>query len=95
MAESLSLTVPVVPPTVSTYRVTSLTLNFGGQKISMELTGTNGEILIPPPIVGSTAVTLMVALNKANLSVKSLQRRILERLVADGVLAGTINGSPD
>lgn len=94
MAEILTLTAPVVPPSVTTYRVTGLSLNFGGEKITIELTGTNGEKW-QHSIVGSTAVTLMVALNKANLSTKSLQRRILERLVVDGVLSGSISGSPD
>lgn len=94
MAELITLTAPVVPPSVTDYRVTGLILNFGGQKLSVELTGTNGERLTHN-YVGSTAVTLMVSLNKANLATKSLQRRILERLVADGVLAGTISGSPD
>ncbi len=37
----------------------------------------------------------MVALNTANLSIKSPQRRILERLVADGKLTGSIAGTPD
>ena len=38
--------------------------------------------------------TLIVALNKANLSTRSLQQRILDRLVADGVIAGAVEGSP-
>jgi len=42
------------------------------------------------------AVAMMRALNTANLSTKSLHRRILERLVEDGKLpAGTVTGSPD
>lgn len=94
MPELLTLTAPLVPPSVTDYRVTGLSLNFGGQKITIQLTGTNGETL-QHSIVGSTAIDLMVALNKANLATKSLQRRVLERLVADGVLAGTISGSPD
>ena len=45
---------------------------------------------------GDTATTLMRALNKADLSVKSLQRRILERLVVDGKLpAGAVTGTVD
>jgi hypothetical protein len=94
MAELITLTAPIVPPSVTDYRVTGLLLNFGGQKLTVELTGTNGEKLTHS-YVGSTAIALMVALNKANLSIKSLQRRVLERLVSDGVLAGAISGSPD
>jgi hypothetical protein len=41
------------------------------------------------------ALNLMIALNKANLTVKSLQRRVLEQLAADGLLAGSVTGTPD
>lgn len=42
------------------------------------------------------ALGLILALNKANLAIKSLQRRILEKLLADGKLVvGTITGTPD
>lgn len=45
---------------------------------------------------GATAVNLIKALNKANLTIKSLERRILEQLVADGKLvSGAVNGTPD
>lgn len=42
------------------------------------------------------ALALILALNKANLSVKSLQKRIMERLLTDQKLAaGSIGGAPD
>jgi hypothetical protein len=44
---------------------------------------------------GTEATNLMVALNKANLSTKSLHRRIMEKAIADGKLSGTISGVPD
>ena len=44
---------------------------------------------------GQEAANLMIALNKADLSITSLQKRILERLVTDGYLSGTVVGSPD
>ena len=37
----------------------------------------------------------MKALNKADLSVKSLHRRVLERLIADSFLPGLVSGSPE
>lgn len=44
---------------------------------------------------GTTTADLITALNKANLSVKSLERRILERLQTDGRIGtGTISGTP-
>jgi len=43
---------------------------------------------------GSEALMMINALNTANLSTKSLRRRILERLQADGVVpVGTITGA--
>ena len=43
----------------------------------------------------TTAETLIVALNKANLSVTSLEKRVLQRCQQDGKLgAGTISGVP-
>ena len=41
-----------------------------------------------------TGLTLLRALNKADLSTRSLQQRILDRLVADGVLVGKVEGNP-
>jgi hypothetical protein len=38
---------------------------------------------------------MMISLNKVNLSVKSLHRRVIEQLINDGKLDGTISGSPD
>lgn len=44
---------------------------------------------------GAVAATLIIQLNKADLTVQSLERRILLRLVADGLLTGTVSGAPD
>jgi hypothetical protein len=44
---------------------------------------------------GTEAQTLIVALNKADLSVKSLERRVLEHLIAEGKIPpATITGTP-
>lgn len=46
--------------------------------------------------VGKKAVQMIQTLNTANLTTKSLQKRILEKLSADGLLAGgTVSGTPD
>jgi hypothetical protein len=92
--EQFDLTTPVTTPALATYTVERLTLDWPGAAISIQLRGQNGEPF-SFSYSGSVATTLMRALNKADLSVKSLQRRILERLVADGALAGTISGTPD
>ena len=94
--ESISLTTPEVIPAITTtdYRVVLLHLDFEKAEIAIHLRGTNGERK-EFRYSGDTATTMMVGLNKANLSIKSLQRRILERLAADGLLSGTVTGVPD
>lgn len=101
MPEVLTLTTPVTVPALSTYRVVSLYLLFNpptGSSITIGLAGTNGESLTKTYAdTGSApvATTMLTALNKANLSTQSLQNRILSRLIADGVLVGSVTGTPD
>lgn len=96
MAETLVLATAEIIPAITTtdYRVVYLQLDWEQLLIVIHVRGTNGERkefryekLI--------ARDLMVALNKANLSLKSLHRRILERLAADGLLVGIVEGLPD
>lgn len=96
MSEALTLTTAEVIPEVRTtdYHVVRLWLGWEEQLILIGLRGTNGERK-EFRYEGQTATGLMTALNKANLSVKSLQRRILEKLSADGKLEGTVTGTPD
>ena len=91
--ETLVLTTPITAPSITEYSVASLTLNWEGQRIDIVLVEPGGQ-RYTKSYTGATATTLMVALNKLDLSVKSLQRRILERLAADGFLPGTISGTP-
>ena len=44
---------------------------------------------------GDVAMSLMVALNKANLAIKSLERRVLEYMASKGDFAGSVSGTPD
>ncbi len=94
--EAITLASPEVTPQITTteYRVTYLLLNWGESFIAIQLRGTNGERK-EARYEGAAATTLMVGLNKANLAIKSLHRRILEQLIADGKLVGSVNGSPD
>ena len=95
MAERLDLTTPITPPSVTRYTIERLTLDWPGASIYLQLLGPNGEAA-SCVWTGDTATTLMRALNKVNLSIKSLQRRLLERAVADGLLtAGAVSGTPD
>lgn len=100
MAETLDLTTPITPtrPTITGYKVWSLYLGRGEGIIRIVVEDNNGErtthVYADAP--GTPVATdLMIALNKANLTIKSLQRRVLEKLSADGRIVGTVSGTPD
>lgn len=97
MAESLTLTTPVTPtqPTTSSYRIVTLTLAWEAARITIVLKDNNGMQFVTC-YEGAVATNLMVALNKANLSTSSLQKRVLQQLATDGKLpAGSVTGTPD
>jgi hypothetical protein len=98
MAEQLNLVTPdQATPGTPDYRVVLLTLAFEGPEGSYIVIGLQGSTGTRRTFTyeGATARALILALNTVNLSVKSLQRRVLERLIADGKLAGAISGTPD
>lgn len=92
--ETLALTTPETKPSNTGYKVVRLLLDWESALIRIELKGVNGEIKTHD-YAGATATTLMNQLNTMNLSTQSLQKRILNRLISDGVLTGTVTGSPD
>lgn len=94
MAEAITKTLPAIPAVVVEYQVVYLELDWERARIVVKLHGSDGSRL-SHNYRGDTATQLMRALNTANLSAKSLHRRVLERLVADGVIGGTISGVPD
>jgi hypothetical protein len=89
MTEQVDLTIPA-----ASMKVSSLSLDFANSTIQIGLTSDIGT-KVTHIIGGATAQALMIALNKAPLDTKSLHRRIMEKLIADGVLVGTISGLPD
>jgi hypothetical protein len=97
MAEQINLTTPLDPDprTISSLQVSRLDLNWEGQELNIILydpaTGWRGNY----PYTGQVAVDLMVALNKVNLSTRSLKQRVFDRLIADGRLDGTVGGTVD
>jgi hypothetical protein len=92
--ETLTLATPEVIPQITTtdYRLIVLGLYLDEARIEIRLRGTNGERR-DIRIEGAEATTLMLALNTANLSIKSLQRRVLEYLASSGRLLGTVTGT--
>jgi len=94
MAEQLDLTTPLVVPDKTFYRVTKLILEWDLQTIGIVLVGSDG-VVTTAGYSGAQAIALMTVLNTADLSVKSLQKRVLEKLVTDGKLtAGAVTGTP-
>src|SRR3954469_5043042 len=101
MPEDMVLASPEVIPqiTTATYRLVGLSLDWERTTILVRLRGANGETKAftyggndpgTSPAAKTKALNLMTALNTANLPIKSLQRRVLEQLIADGLLLGTI-----
>lgn len=90
--ESVDIATPI-----SKYHVAHLSLQWAGSDslISITLLSSDNRTQISHSYTGVTAETMIKQLNKANLSTKSLQLRIMERLVLDGVIVGTISGAPD
>lgn len=88
--------------TTSHYRVISLHLDWeltilaGGEPgvVFIQLRDNNGE-LFSHKYLGNEATDMMKWMNTANFSVNSMHKRILQKLSNDGVLPGTVTGSPD
>ena len=96
MAESWTLVAPIYPgPATSAYSIRYINLNWADARIEIGWKDNQG-IKYEHAYKGPQATSLMITLNKINLSVKSLHKRIFEQLNADGVLnAGSTSGSPD
>lgn len=95
MAEQVTLTSPITFPSITFYKVAELRLQRQDPPhIYIRLVGTNGEHF-DHSYEGSAALNLIIALNKANLSTISLEKRIFNQLIGDGVLSGTVSGNPD
>ena len=78
-----------------TYKIIQLVLDWEHGRIVVRLIGSGGqrkEVMFGD---ADNARAMMKALNTANLSNKSLHRRIMEKLISDGHLAGSISGIPD
>lgn len=95
MVEQIDLSVPITKPAISYYRVVRLELDWDIAKIEIHLKFTpTGERIIFG-YSDTEALNLMKAMNTKNFSTTSMQKTILQKLITDGKLAGTISGSPD
>lgn len=95
MAETLTLTTPIVPPTRVSYTFARLVLDLEAQVIQVTVRGSDGAE-IHGEWSGAQAVSMMTTLNTFNLSTgTSLVKLIFQQLVAAGKLpAGTVSGVP-
>jgi hypothetical protein len=95
MSEQLNLTTPIVRPSTTGYKIDSIWLNWGNSTITITLFD---PVTGDKPIFvysGVPAKTMMVAMNKMDFSTISFQKRVLQQLLTDGYLNGTISGTPD
>lgn len=104
MAEIVTLTAAIAKPAQNTVRIDRLTIDIEQKAILIQWLGNNGEpgsasYPTPAPVdhpSQPTGAALITALNTANLSTKSLVKRVLERLQTDNYLpSGAISGAPD
>ena len=96
MAEQIDLAAPL-PSKGGTdhYKLIGLMLDWEHEKIVAYLLGDNGERRQVTWLKAEGAKTMMVALNKADLSNNSLHKRLLNKAIQDGKLSGTISGVPN
>lgn len=83
----------VDPRVATTLLVDSLLLNWKDKIIEVHIG--NGVVQKRIGYTGEEAANLMITLNKANLTTNSLHKRVLNKLIADGHIDGTVSGSPD
>ena len=107
MAEQVDLTAAdQAQPGTTTYRVADLYFDWDGGFFYVNLVGENGEqrqetyrdgqdAQGSPDQESTIASDRMKILNKADLSTKSLHKRVMEMLINDGRLFGSISETPD
>ena len=94
MAEVLTLTTAETVPSITTWSVSKLVLDVEAGVIEARLRSNTGKYFAYREQDADTLPTI-IALNKANLTIKSLQRRVLERISAKGAKSGTVSGTAD
>lgn len=93
--EQVDLTTSISKPSITYYRVGRLELDWDRAIIEIHLIFTpTGEKFITG-YTGTEATNLMVIMNKKNFTTISMQKTILQKLIADGKISGIISGNPD
>jgi hypothetical protein len=94
-AEQIDLTAPITTPSITYFKVVRLDCDWENARISVYLKSSSSSERLAFYYDGAEATALMTQMNKKNFTTTSMQKTILNKLVADGFLAGTISGSPD
>ncbi len=93
--EQIDLTIPIVKTNITYWKVSRLELDWGRATIEIHLIfNPTGEKFITG-YTGTEATNLMVIMNKKNFSTTSMHKTLLQKLITDGKLIGSISGSPD
>lgn len=103
MAEQLTLTTPETTLTANTWRVTEIALSVTAPSIKVTLTSDTGASFVwryvPNDTVTEADVRMALSvINQgrfATVQSKTLDRWVLERIIALGVKAGTVTGDPE
>ena len=82
-------------PGTMSYRLVELNLNWEQGVVVIVLFGVNNERREIVYTLAEGSEALLRGLNRPSVGTKSLQRIILDRLIADGHLVGAIRGVPD
>lgn len=88
----------VNPTTFSFIKIKSLDFDWDNAiiKITVRNTATDGATDRTFVYTSTTATAMMIQLNKMNFTTTSLQKRIFQQLLNDGLIQnGTVTGSPD
>lgn len=89
--ETINLTAPIVRANIGAYTPRSLFISLSPPRIQVSIADADGSVLVfdypcASPCVNNTpasVTTLINALNTANLTTRSLWRRIFDRLILD------------
>ena len=97
--EQVDLTSPFDPDTRTTsiFTVKELHLFRGDtdENALIQIGLEGNDIKASFTIDGTDAATLMKTLNKADLTTNTLNKRVLNYLISQGIISGTVSGNPE
>jgi hypothetical protein len=96
MAETVTPPAPITKPSINGYTLDYLTLDVGQSRILCVVKSDTGETIqkVYDSTTTPTGLSLLSTLNKSNFTTNSLIKAVFNRLIADGVIAGTVSGTP-